>query len=325
MTDYAAFFGKFVAKDLIANDFKLITCKASDHLPEVLKILVDNNVMSVPVLDDSRVIEAYLGFIDIIDIVTYIAVMTKAKELVDAIAKDPVDFDEYIKNEKSVLAGIKIGDMMADPDQQKRCPYITVKENDKLSNILDIFSKETNLRRVAIVNEDDKLVGLISQSRVIQFLFENIKDLEALGIETELVKNQESISSDISVLTISPNQTALDAFMKLVQGNVLGMALVDDTTGKLVGCMSVNDIKGSKYADLFHNLRKSVKDFLTDRKNRYSQLSTTPIAVTPEANLKAVLAQLALNHIHRVFVINSEDKPIQVISLCDVISCLHKK
>jgi len=319
---FDSFFEKYNVKDLIPKDFKLIACKPDVTLPDALKLLVDKNVLSVPV-EDPATPSNYLGFIDIVDILSFVALLTKAKELVDIFSPQPVDINDFTESENSVLSQMKVCDIITDPTHTQRTPWCAVWEGMPLNSLLDMFSKDVNLHRVAVTDTSGQVIAIISQSRVIQFLYEHMSDLEKLGITHRKVKSCLShLPGSSTVHTVNSKQIALEAFMMLVQKNVSGIAVVDDNN-VLVGCLSASDIKGSTYDKMFENIRKSVEEFMTDKTNRFSKLWPAPVAVAPDASLKAVLCQLAEKKIHRVFVVDEHKKPVGVISLCDLISFLH--
>src|SRR6266480_2201880 len=65
-------------------------------------------------------------------------------------------------------------------DLGKKDPFITVSEKDGLSKVVQIFS--SGVHRVAVVREGtDSVIGMISQLRLITFLWENGRSFPAIN------------------------------------------------------------------------------------------------------------------------------------------------
>jgi len=89
--------------------------------------------------------------------------------------------------------------------------------------------------------------------------------------------------------------------------------------GKLVDCISAKDLrvllgKKAHLAPLF----KTAKEFLQLKKER-SDFKGQTTTCSPETPLKDVLEKFAKLKLHRVFVVDKDQKPIGVVSLGDVL------
>jgi len=121
---------------------------------------------------------------------------------------------------------------------------------------------------------------------------------------------------------------------------------VVDSTGSIVNTLSGSDIKVSLGKNIFADLNLPLPEFLA-KSNEYfkrvrSRTGTNqppeallthlwhsdvqhshPVVATMSETLESVLNKLNDNHIHRLFVVDAANRPIGVLSLCDLISHLN--
>jgi len=78
------------------------------------------------------------------------------------------------------------------------------------------------------------------------------------------------------VISIEEDAIAIDAFNLMVEQNISGVAIVDQT-GKLKGALSLRDIKLISYdARLFWRLKQTIKNFLIKLKNEWETRHARP-------------------------------------------------
>ena len=122
------------------------------------------------------------------------------------------------------------------------------------------------------------------------------------------------------------DDTALSAFEVMVKHDIQGVAVVD-TQGKLVGNLSLRDLKivGADVS-MFWRLQQSARNFLVKVRRLNTELRgggrhRHAIYVLPRASLRDVVVTLRDHDIHRVYVVNNheERKLVGVISLRDIL------
>lgn len=162
--------------------------------------------------------------------------------------------------------------------------------------------------------------SLVSQSDIVQFLYgksdafdDKLKrtNLSSLGLGS---RKAHRVFPDSDVLSCYPPTRLLDAFGMMHVSGRSCVAIVDEPRGKLVEVLSVSDVVDAIFdADA---LAGTVEDYLKGRRN-----SRIPLAVLHEdADFMDVLATLANNAIHHVFVVDLEGSPLRVITPTDIIS-----
>jgi len=132
--------------NLLPPDFKLVFIPSNVVIPEAVKVLINNKVSSVPVLDVST--NQFTGLLDILDVLTLVIATAEAKELIDVLSKKEVDWETFIRTELQVFSGQPIGELT---NISERNPWAPVWEGFPLHSLLDMFSKNVNLHRVPII------------------------------------------------------------------------------------------------------------------------------------------------------------------------------
>jgi len=89
-----------------------------------------------------------------------------------------------------------------------------------------------------------------------------------------------------------------------------------DNSGKLIANISASNIKGMTRANI-QLLYRPLTDFLArDRKRGWWQL---PVTTTLDTTLQDVLVQFVAAKVHRMYIVDNEDKPIGEVSISDIV------
>lgn len=292
----------------------LIFVKSTDRVPEVLKVLCDKHISAVPVFDEDT--KEWVGIVEMLDFVTVVTLLSNVKSLVDAFSTSgPVPEADYVDQEAKVIMDCQVGEFASQQDLPKRNPLRFFDIDHSLEQLMAIFSKELNKHRVC-VKDGDEVVAVLSQFGVLKFLHGVLPNYPHMASK----KLSEWHSLSDNVLFVLESDSAIDAFNLLIEKKVTGLAVVNDD-GKLVGSISASDLKGSTGKDLFSNLKLSVRDYLKKAAAFFGR-EGVPVAVSSEATLTEIMDLLIKNHLHRLFVVDEAGKPIQVLSLTDIITFL---
>jgi len=281
---------------------------------QVLKNLDENKISSIPLTRASSP-ASIIGIVDILDLVTSCTAKLDAPILTESIAKREI---EQFLNKKA----IDVVEMSA------RNIWQEISERALLLDMLALLS-HPNIHRLAVIDDNKKVIALITQTDVVQFLFQNRTRLG--DIISSPIKSWSQVKH---VESIEVNDTLADSFRIMWEHEISGVAVVDKD-GSLVGNISASDIKISHTCeDMLKNLFDPIHQFLgletekneTELKPRSSSLSSSTSrahgeskCLNMEDTLENVLEAIVDNHIHRVFLVDNEKKPIGVISLSDII------
>jgi len=211
-----------------------------------------------------------------------------------------------------------VNDVMKYP-LSRRNPFFPVHPGYSLLHAIEIMAREKGLHRIPVIDDDRKLITIITQSQLVQIL---AKNLDIIGEKkNKPVMLMESYFEE--VFAIQEDAIAMDAFRMMIDKNVSGLAVVDKE-GKLIAAISMRDIKAmSVDGRLFWRLFQTVHNFLLKVRKENTETKgerpRTIVTTKGEETLEIVVNKLFEHKIHRIFVVDDHKKPIGVISLKDVL------
>ena len=210
--------------------------------------------------------------------------------------------------DKSVIDGI-----MEDSVESvlRESPFKPVFANTPLSLVIHIFSQ--GVHRVPIMDESGAIVNVFSQSNVVQFLATN-QCLNLIGQKGK--KTLKELGLGIKpVLAIDMHKKLIDAIHKMNNKTAPRFSAlpVVNEQGILIGNISASDL-AKVGMETFHSLSSPLGEFIQRKEIPKRPMST----VTQATTLEALIKQLAKDHVHRVYVVDKDNKPISIISLTDI-------
>jgi len=142
---------------------------------------------------------------------------------------------------------------------------------------------------------------------LIRFLSEHLKEIEPLASKT---LNELGLDECI-VSCIEEDSTLTRAFQSILETGYAGFPVVDEK-GKLVNSFSASDLKRIK------NIKGL--DFNLTVSELLQQSPMIPLArCSPDSTLGQVISLAAKEKVHRIFVIDTEGKPVSVVSLTSLL------
>jgi len=267
----------------------VISASSQESITSVFAKIIDNNITSVPIYDSRT--RHYLGFVDIIDIASYILNHASEREIKES-TTDTLN---------------KIGLIRCDQiaNLSQRNPYIAIGSEVTVDTAIELILKYS-VHRLAIVNSDGSPVMLVTQSRLIQFLAENLDKFPKLCKKTV----DDFKLGYKNVLSITQNQSIRSAVELMNNNSVSGVPIVD-SQHKIVGTFSHANLRvlGHDFSK-FNHLYNTVVDFMKLDNN-----SNVPLLVLPSTTIEQLVNIIIRTKVHRVFVIDNSGKPIGVIVL----------
>jgi len=297
-------------KELWPASGEVYAAQRKDTLISVFQTLIEKSFLSVPVLQQTK--QKWYGFLDITDIVKYIV-----DHFGDQNLESVDDYWKHLK-ENDRFKELVVNDVIKYP-LTRRNPFHPVLDTYSLFHVVELLAKERSLHRVPIVSAQRNLRNIITQSQIIGFLH---RRKELLGD----FNNDKCI--DIAtkpVVSVNAGRTAMDAFSEMMSRNVSGVAIVDND-GKLVGNLSLRDIKGvTSDGKLFERLYRSVGGFVAELRKDFEAKHgrpPAPVVVAEDATILAALEAIHKAEVHRVFVVDAQEKPIGVVALKDILHAM---
>jgi len=179
--------------------------------------------------------------------------------------------------------------------------------------LVDIFTDPHQfhrLHRVAVLNTEKNLVGIISQSDLIRFAYQNIHLLPRELADKQIV----NLNIGRSLIFVRLDSPFIDTLETLYQNRISGLALVDEEF-HLSGNISTSDLRGISPGSFDYFLGSTLQFLVKGRKGPIK----APTSVGYSATLGEVLKMVHENNIHRIYLTNQYDRPQAVLTLGDII------
>lgn len=261
-------------KELVdAKEKRVLVLEHNESVGEALARLAERKVLSAPVVvvsdedddgDGERLPYALLGVIDV-GTVLQALVQAVAKQNARAIFVDETD-DTDKQNQQVVALQRAAEDFFTRKvitlpmTRDKEVLYRGNLETDILTLVEEGFllprRGEVN-HRILIFDERGIVTNIISQTDVLRYIYKHMESLGRLRYQTV---HQLELSTK-PVLVAQANLPALEAFRKMNEENVSGVAIVDSVDGKLVANLSISDLRGLTPA-IFGSLALPLSEFL---------------------------------------------------------------
>jgi len=114
------------------------------------------------------------------------------------------------------------------------------------------------------------------------------------------------------MISVSASSTIREVLQTLLDQHASSVAIIDSKTGALVGDFSPSDLRGLRS---FDQMETNVVFYLTGQR----AISLKPKTVHVKDTVGKVLAQLAENRSHRVWIIDEASSPVHVLTATDVL------
>jgi len=206
---------------LISNPY---VCNRGERVIDVLKELTKRGHLSAPVLNKRK--DSLIGFIDLADIVL---------KFTQKITNKDVDYDYYdLLDNDDKFKDLQVYEII----NEKRNPRIILGKNHTLYFVLEIFTRDHNIHRIPIVDNNDKLINLITQRQIIQYLYENINNVGS-NSKRPIHMFRNSIKY---VHCIKEEDEAIKGFQLMTEKEIGGVGVLNNKN-EIIGTISLQDLK----------------------------------------------------------------------------------
>jgi len=284
----------------------LVIIDSNDSFVSAFSKLVAANLLAAPVFDAK--VNKFLGYLEVRDLLSII-ISAHDDE------KQPKDIDELLSRAHDqfiVTDGVTLTYLA------RRTPFVKVGTDATLLDVAVMLStrKYTRTRRVAVVDAAGKLVNIISQRGLLDFVATHPKLMNHKGDKT--VK-ELSLGSH-PAKCVSGRESTKAVFEKLEKTGLSGLGLVNDE-GALIGNISGRDLKNFvKHPDL-SKLKMSIADFLKELRNESVDIRAPAFVCYANSTFKHVIEKLSATKAHRLYIVDADAtmRPVGVISCSDII------
>jgi len=282
-------------------------------LGDALKAMNASKLTAVPVYHRAEQghKHSFSGWLNMSTIMFYLA-FGKFKDIATAHGAAPL-FDPNVKwNDQPV------GELIAlNPENAKR---FEVNASDSVSTLIEPFTK--GVHRVVVKRDggDNPATNeLVTQSDLVRWIFHA---RYAFG-ETTYTQRVEVADQLVGFFNHKPivirdTETAIEGFRKAAIANIHGVGIVD-ANGVLVGTLSASDLRSLDAEHLRFATLPSI-EFV----KKFSPASAKPVTATKTDSLRTVMQRMLEHRVHRVWIVDAENKVVGVITMSDIIkACVH--
>ena len=296
---------------------KVIWLPDTSTLADALRVLDEHKILSLPVRDPES--NEWTGFVDYAGILAFTLKTVTGEQDDERMQWGNYSTDPGLLDKKGeLLASSQLKDLIAatSKDWKFTAPFYPVSRAGNLFQVVEeIFCK--GVHRVPVVEDDNRLVGILSQSDVCAAIVANLDEIGTLASSPiSLFKMGESLP-----ITMSENAPAITAFFLMIYNKVSAVAIVD-AEDKLVANLSLRDLRGLNRTNL-GSLLQPVGTYL--RKAQLSRDGQSPselVTCGKHSLFGDVLHSMAKNRLHRVWVVDEGKHVKGVVTLTDVCSFL---
>nr|CAG8507514.1 1340_t:CDS:10 [Entrophospora candida] len=285
------------AIDLV-HDQKIVVIDGDTSIEGACDILVKNNISSAPVYDRST--KSYVGMFDWADVMSYLLIVLKKKNSIEQQKKTDAELTKEFQ------------DLLKLSTEHQPIPV-------KLASVVELFGNGTH--RVAVLDGDGNLKGILSQSGVLNYLYNNVTRFPQ--IESLFPKTIYEFDIGKSpVIFAQADSFVLDALI-MMNDNALSSVAIIDSEGMLIGNISMTDVKyiirSYSHSLMWKTCQKFVSHVrsiqgLEDGQDRYPVFD-----VRTTSTLGYTIAKLTATKAHRVWVVDEKIKAVGVVSLTDIL------
>jgi CBS-domain-containing membrane protein len=179
-----------------------------------------------------------------------------------------------------------------------------------MRDVVEAFGKGVHRALVTVParNGQPQRTEILTQTDVVRWIGGHAAFLKCLDVTiAELNLTGQPIQH------ILDTDTPLEGFRKASQLELSCIAVVDDR-GRLVGNLSASDLRGVDASDVRWLAKQSVRAFL----HEHSPGSLNPQTVSPSTPLRHAIQRLLQKRLHRLWIVNSEGRPMGVCSMSDI-------
>jgi len=279
----------------------VIYLDSTEQVVQGFQKLLDNNILSAPVWEAKE--GKYIGFLDVRDLVSF-CVFINDNNLEAESLLDIVNFGA--KMFKHATDGVTL------PYLARRNQFHAVKHTATLHDVAEILTK--GIRRVPVVDDSGKVINIVSQSSIIQFVGKHLKEISPVFSE----KLEDIKLGSSPVLTVAKETRAIDVFRMMDQHMRSGVGVVDES-GVLLGYTSGPDLKLFIQTPSLGVLQLPIMIFLNKIRAQSIDIATPVITCNLTEVASMLIGKLVATRSHRVFVVTHDYKPVKVISIVDLL------
>ncbi|KAK3932069.1 5'-AMP-activated protein kinase subunit gamma-1 [Frankliniella fusca] len=279
--------------DLIPTSAKLVVFDTQLLVKKAFFALVYNGVRAAPLWDSAQ--QKFVGMLTITDFIKILQMYyTSPSVTMDELEEHKLDtWREVLKDQEMPL--VSIG-----PDASLYTAISTLIRN--------------RIHRLPVIDpETGNVLYILTHKRILRFLFLYIHDLPRPSYMNKTLRELKIGTYD-GIETASEETSIITALKKFVERRVSALPMVD-TEGHLVDIFAKFDVINLAAEKTYNNLDVSLKKANEHRNEWFEGVQKCKLDET----LFTIMERIVRAEVHRLVVVDEEDKVIGIISLSDLL------
>lgn len=277
--------------DVIGDHTSMVQVTSDQSCGEVLSILRQHNILSAPVFDKPK--NQYVGIVDVFSLCWTVLLGPNTSGVTDEQrSATPVgscchDYIHVLEQSDTLMSFVKL-------DLSKRLYRALVKCSKKGGDGQSPY---------VVLSETDVIKKFLECSGQLGDIV--TKPLDELNLVNPLGG---------AIVSITTEQTAREGFVKIFEESLNAIGVLDAKDGRLIGNLSTSDVRHLTKEN-YTKVDKKVEDFFDGQMAK-------PVVCFAKDNLKEVMTKAVAAKTHRIYIIDSAEKPLGVVTFGDIIRTL---
>ncbi|XP_034945019.1 flocculation protein FLO11 isoform X2 [Chelonus insularis] len=290
---YVKFFKFHKCYDLIPTSAKLVIFDTRLAVKKAFFALVYNGVRAAPLWDSSK--QQFVGMLTITDFI---------KILQKYYTSPTVTMYELEEHELNTWR-----DVLKDEIH----PLVSIGPDASMYDAIKTLIQNRIHRLPVIDPETENVLYILTHKRILKFLFLYIHELPRPSHVSKTLRELR-IGTFENIETATEETSIILALKKFVERRVSALPIVD-SEGKLVNIYSKFDVINLAAEKTYDNLDVSLKDATEHRSDWFEGVQSCKLDET----LFTVMERIVKAEVHRLVVVDEEEKVIGIISLSDLL------
>jgi len=298
--------------DLVKTQYQVVVLHTKDTVETALEKLENRHITSAPVLDEKNKI---WGFLDVVDLMLFLVrIVTKTRQSTvsppsDSLTTDDIAIIARRSAEFSLSSLFQV--ISSSPQKKRNDSYYPLTSDMTLQDAVEIFVR--GVHRIAMTNNANKIVHILTQFDIMKYL---VEDTTRMGLKAEIQVGKINLLQK-EIISVLPETKTVDAFKAMAEHGLNSIAIINKE-GVILGSLSSTDMKGLREFQ-FMRLLWDVSQFLSVVRKEQGRDGDFLVCCGAETQLKRVVEIIYHEHVHRIYIVDDNKRPLGVISQTDII------
>lgn len=291
---YKRFFSKYHCYDLIPVSAKLVVFDTQLLVKKAFTALVNNGCRAAPLWESST--QKFVGMLSVTDLIQIIRTYHKSPTIK---VKDVED--QRIEVWRSLL-------------QQNSRSLISIEPDACLLDAI-VTLTQSKVHRLPIIDPDSgNVLYILTHKRILRFLFLFYHELPQPSFLFRSLQELK-IGTYESIITITRNSLVIAALDKFIEKRISALPVIDEHTGKVIDIFAKHDVVQIAADKTYKDLSLTIGEALERRNNWFEGVVKCKLDDT----LGTVIHRIVKAEVHRIIVVDDDDKVLGVVSLSDIL------